>query len=309
MRSGVILILLSMSLTPLGDGLSKHLGETQSPFLIVFLRYLTAGVLAWLVARATGTRVELPRADRNGMLVRSFLVIGAMTLLIMALACVSLASAVGGFLVAPIAAMLISVLWFGERLTISRLVGALISFGGALLILRPGAGFEPGILLALAGGLMLGGFLALTRATRCALHPVSVLAIQCLLGSVLLLPFAVPHFGDFRAELLVPVLGLGLVTAATHFLTVAAYQRADSAQLAPFFYFNLVAAIFVGVIWFGELPGPVVALGLLCIVAGGLISLISPAFVKAALAEFQAWRTRKFETGPNSARRNLVGNG
>ncbi len=276
MQSGVFLILLSMSLTPLGDALSKHLGDTQSPLFIVFLRYFVAGLIALSLARATGADLSVPRAARAGLVLRTALVIGAMTLLIIALSMVPLASAVGGFLIAPIVATLISVLFHGERLTLPRLAGSVISFLGALMILRPDAGLEAGIVFALSGGVLLGAFLALTRVAQDRSNPISALAIQCLLGSAMLMPFALPQIGSISVALIWPAIGLGLVTAATHFLTVAAYQRSEVARLAPFFYFNLVAAIIVGLVWFGEVPGLIALFGLAGIVLGGLISLITP---------------------------------
>ncbi|NOX39513.1 MAG: DMT family transporter [Alphaproteobacteria bacterium] len=279
MQSGVFLILLSVSLTPLGDGLSKYLGQTQSPFFIVFLRYFVAGVIAVIAARATGTPLEFPRRGRGGLLVRTALVMAAMTLLIVALTLIPLAHAVGGFLIAPIVAMLISVSFYGEKLTLARLFGAVISLLGAVLILLPGAELEVGMLIALTGGMLLGAFLALTRQAKNQLNAMSTLTVQCLMGSVMLLPLAASGMAHFHASLIWPALGLGGVTAATHLLTVLAYQRADSARLAPFFYFNLVAAIVVGLVWFNEIPSRAAILGLSAIIFGGLVSLIrSPNF-------------------------------
>ncbi len=280
MQNGVLLILLSMSLTPLGDALSKYLGATQSPFVIVFLRYFTAGLIALILARICGAKVELPRAGRVGMVIRTALVMGAMTCLIVALSMIPLANAVGGFLIAPIVAMLMSVFIHHEALTFPRIIGAFGSFFGALLILRPDAGLAPGMLFALGGGLLLGGFLALSRYAPPAGHPISALAVQCLLGSGMILPFALPSFSGVQTAqiptLFPAVVGLGLVTAATHFLTVAAYQRAEAARLAPFFYFNLVVAVVVGIFWFGEMPTTATLSGLTFIVFGGLFSLLPP---------------------------------
>lgn len=274
MKSGVFLILLSMSLTPFGDALSKELSGTQSPLFIVFLRYLVAGLMALLLARLSRQKIYLPAPhERAGVMMRTALVIGAMSLLIVALSLVPLASAVGGFLIAPIVATLISVMFFGERLTTLRVLGSAISFCGALLILRPDADFQPGMLFALAGGVMLGAFLVTTRASPTGGNPVSALAVQCLLGALILAPFALPEIGGLTFGLLLPVLGLGFVTGATHFLTVAAYQRAEAAKLAPFFYFNLVAAVIVGVLWFHEIPGLFTLVGLGAIVLGGSAAL------------------------------------
>ena len=46
-----------------------------------------------------------------------------------------------------------------------------------------------------------------------------------------------------------------MISAACHFLTVAAYQRADATLLAPFLYFNLLTAMAAGFLWFGETLG------------------------------------------------------
>jgi len=282
MQSGVFLIIVSMSLTPFGDALSKYLGDTQSPMFIVFLRYFVAGLIALVLARATGAPVSLPRRGRAGFVARTALVMGAMAFLIVALTMIPLATAVGGFLIAPIIATLISVIVYHEALTLPRIVGAGASFLGALLILRPNGALDLGIIFALTGGLLLGGFLALSRAARVTMTPVSALAVQCLMGSAMLFPFAVWQMGTLNMALIAPALGLGGITAATHFLTVAAYQRTEAAKLAPFFYFNLVAAVIVGLIWFHEVPGGLTLGGLGLIGAGGLLNLIEPRWMSAA---------------------------
>lgn len=290
MKSGVFLILLSVSLTPFGDALSKQLGQTQSPFIIVFLRYFTAGLIAMALARAQGIVVSFPERDRAGIILRTALVIGAMTFLIISLSMIPLANAVGGFLIAPIVATMISVVFHGEKLTLPRLAGSLISFLGALLILQPGASLDTGMLLALAGGGLLGAFLAAARGTGGGQHPVSALAVQCLLGSAMLLPMALPAIGSMSLAILTPALLLGSITAATHFLTVAAYQRSEAARLAPFFYFNLVAALIVGLIWFREIPGWPALAGLGCIVIGGLVSLLRAAPIRGYFGSFRRGR-------------------
>jgi drug/metabolite transporter (DMT)-like permease len=53
---------------------------------------------------------------------------------------------------------------------------------------------------------------------------------------------------------------------------------------APCFYFNLVPAVAVGFVWFGETPTAMTPCGLSFIAFGGLISLLSPARVKKLLS-------------------------
>lgn len=272
LRSGIFLILLSMSLTPLGDAISKHLASVQPPVEIVFLRYLAAGLIGLCLILLRGRGVHLRRQQFGGLILRTFCVMAAMSLLAMAL--VPLAVAVGGFLIAPLVAVLISVVLYRERLTVPRATGAAFSFLGALAILRPEAGISPGVLAALGGGGMLGAFLALTRGAGAMPDALAALTVQCLLGAFLVAPIAIFGGLDFTLVPVLPALGLGLVTAATHFLTVAAYQRAEAGLLAPFFYFSLVAALAIGLVWFEEFPDGQALVGLGAILTGGLISLV-----------------------------------
>lgn len=235
MQSGVLLILLSMALTPLGDGLSKHLGDTQSPLFIVFIRYFVAGILALLIARFKHEPIRIVQNELPGLAFRTGLVVGAMTCLIVALSLTQLANAVGSFLTAPIVATGLAGLFFKEKLSPVKVAGSLFSLLGAFLILKPTGQFDPGIAVALAGGFLLGGFLAITAALNPTDSPISALAKQCLLGSAMLLPLALWAGCDLFLSLVLPALGLGSVTAATHFLTVAAYQRSEAGVLAPFF--------------------------------------------------------------------------
>ena len=77
--------------------------------------------------------------------------------------------------------------------------------------------------------------------------------------------------------LLAGALALGAISAVCHFLTVAAYQRADATVLAPFLYFNLLTAMTVGFLFFGETLGWTSIAGLLAIAGGGLVTLLNPA--------------------------------
>ena len=157
--------------------------------------------------------------------------------------------------------------------------------------MRPEAGFEPGALLALAGGALLGGYLAATRGARDPADPLSTLAVQSLLGTALIAAFALA--GGLPAPspaLAGGALALGAISAVCHGLTVAAYRRAEATALAPFLYFNLLTATAAGFLWFGETPGPGTLAGLTAIALGGTITLIRS---KRPPAEGPASRDRR----------------
>lgn len=278
MNPGVIFLVMAMLLTPMVDGVAKTLSADYSPMTIAFVRYLSAGLIAVAVARLSGRRIAVARDDRLGQVARTALIMAAMTALIAALGTVPMAKAVGGFLIAPIVSGLLGILVWREAPTLPRLAGSGLSFCGAAILMRPEAGLEAGSLFALAGGALLGTYLAATRGARSQTDALSTLAVQSLLGSAMIAPFALAGgLPALTPALLGGALALGAISALCHFLTVAAYQRADAAQLAPFLYFNLLTAMAAGFFWFGETVSPLGLVGLCAITLGGLTTLIDPA--------------------------------
>jgi drug/metabolite transporter (DMT)-like permease len=277
MNAGVIFLILAMLLTPAVDGVAKTLSADYSPMMVAFVRYLSAGLIAVAVARLGGRKIEVPRDDRLGQVARTALIMGAMTALITALGMVPMAKAVGGFLIAPIVSGLLGILVWREAPTLPRIAGSALSCFGAAILMRPEAGIELGSVFALVGGALLGTYLAATRGARSQTDALSTLAFQSLLGSGMLAPFALAGgLPVLTPALLVSAAALGGISAACHFLTVAAYQRVDAAQLAPFLYFNLITAMVVGFVWFGETVSGIAMLGLVAIALGGLTTLIDP---------------------------------
>jgi drug/metabolite transporter (DMT)-like permease len=277
MRAGVGLLILAMLMTPAADGVAKSLAADHPPIAIAFVRYLCAGLVALAAARVVGRRIAVPPGDRLGQVARTALLVGAMTALIAALGLVPMAKAVGGSLIAPVVSGLLGIAVWREPPTASRLAGAAVSFAGAAMLIRPQAGLEPGCLLALLGGALLGAYLAATRAARAPTDALSTLAVQSLLGAAMLAPFALAGGPPAPGAALVGgALALGGISAACHFLTVAAYRRADASVLAPFLYFNLLTATAVGYVCFGESVGGANVAALSAIACGGLIALVEP---------------------------------
>jgi drug/metabolite transporter (DMT)-like permease len=271
---GIGFLVLAMLLTPAADAVAKGMSAELGPTAIAFVRYLAAGLIALAVAGGTRRGIVVPAGDRLGLVLRTGLIMAAMTALIAALGMVPMAQAAGGFLIAPVVSGALGMLVWGERPTPPRLAGFGISAAGAALLLRPETGFEPGALLALLGGALLGAYLAATRGARDSADALSTLAVQSLLGAGLLAPFALA--GGLPAPtpaLALAALALGAISAACHGLTVAAYRRADATALAPFLYFNLLTATAVGFLCFGETLAWSSVLGLGAIAGGGLLAL------------------------------------
>jgi drug/metabolite transporter (DMT)-like permease len=300
---GVALLLAAMTVVPFVDAVAKHLSDGQSPFFVSFSRYFAAGCVALAIAAFLRRPIALPRKDWRGQLGRTALLMGAMTLLITALSQIPMADALGAFFISPVVSTILAIVVLKEEASIPRVGGAALGFGGAILIVRPEGSMETGALLALGAGFLFGCYLTATRRAADTGDDLSTLAIQCLLGSAMLAPFA--FWGgapliDWSAVL--QIAAMGALSATCHFLTIFAFRFADATTLSPFMYFNMLTAGVVGYVLFGETPTPETLTGMAVIAAGGMMIALqgSARFNRGAdaAARFIDARRKKAPLGP-----------
>ena len=79
--------------------------------------------------------------------------------------------------------------------------------------------------------------------------------------------------------------GAGVIAAVGHYLLITAHHMATAAQLAPYGYAEIVAAIFFGLVVFDNWPTPIVWLGILVIVASGIVVTWSNARLETARSD------------------------
>jgi drug/metabolite transporter (DMT)-like permease len=183
---------------------------------------------------------------------------------------IPMATALSAYFVGPILAVMLAFLLLGEKLTVWKGLSLALGFAGALVILQPGAAIDPGLPLAFASGLVFAGYLIATRQARDS-DPVRTLAFQCVVGALLLTPQAIYSWSTPEPGLLIVFAGMGLFSALSHGLSIAAFRLADASTLAPLVYLELVGATLIGYLVFGDIPGPSTVIGAALIVAGGLL--------------------------------------
>ena len=269
---GVALLLAAMTVVPFVDAVAKRLSDGQSPFFVSFSRYFAAGCVAVAIAILLRRPIAVPKGDWAGQIARTALLMGAMTLLITALSQVPMADALGAFFISPVVSTILAIVVLKERASIPRVAGAALGFGGAIMIVRPEGAMAPGALLALGAGVLFGCYLTATRRAAASGCDLSTLAVQCLMGSAMLAPFA---FWDGAPSVdrtaVAQIAAMGALSAACHFLTIFAFRFADATTLSPFMYFNLLTAAAVGYILFGETPSFDTLLGMSVIAVGGVL--------------------------------------
>ena len=272
-RAAAILV-LGMSLIPLSDSFGKILVERHgvAPVFVAFARFALGAVLLFPFVPRGQIRPGIYRDWR--IWGRAGLIVCSVVSIQTALRTEPVANVFGAFFVGPIFSYVLSVVFLGERVTQVRTLLLVAGFAGVLLIVRPGFGMTPGLLFALLAGLFYGTFLTASRWLADRAPPRGLMLSQLLLGALMLLPFGLatwPALGG-AGWLLVLLTAVGSMSG--NLLLVFAYGMAPATRLAPFIYFQLVAATAYGLAIFGDFPDALTLAGLVLLIASGLASLM-----------------------------------
>jgi drug/metabolite transporter (DMT)-like permease len=268
---GALTMVAALAILPGMDAIAKLLSGHLPVLEIVWARHVVYALLLLPAAiRRHGLALCRPRRPLWQLLRGGLMALSAM-MFFSAVARIPLADAMSVFFVYPLLILAVSSLIMGEAIGWQRWLLVLLGFIGATLVVRPSIhGISPGVLFALASGTAYGTALIVTR--KLASHDPGLMTatISAVLGAIafsLIVPFVwrAPDPQDWSLMAL-----MGLIAAVGHFLIIAAHRMATASQLAPYGYTEIVAAIMFGFIVFGDLPHPIVWLGIAIIVASGI---------------------------------------
>lgn len=270
---GITLMAAAMLTIPLVDGIAKYLSAGYSPLFIAWVRYAVASAMVLPVAAIMRGRDIFPAKRRTPHVLRTVFLVTAMTLYFLSIASIPLATAVSAYFVGPIIAVALAAIVLKERVTPVKIASLVLGFAGAIIILRPGSTFEPGILLALGAGLFFALYLIATRQASTASDPIKTLAFQCVAGTILLTPQALLTWSTPVWDAVPFFVGVGALSAISHFLSIAAFRFADASTLSPLVYLELIGAAAIGYLVFGDIPQGATIGGAALIVIAGLLLL------------------------------------
>jgi drug/metabolite transporter (DMT)-like permease len=268
---GIALMVAAMLVIPLVDGAAKFLSQSSSPLFISWARYAVAAVFLVPIAMLRFGRHIMPSSDLGAHLLRTLFLLAAMTMYFVAISFTDLAIAASAYFCAPGVATLIAVFVYGERLNSTKAFALLLGFGGVLLVVRPGLQWETGSLLGLGAGIFFAFYLVATRVASRTSDPLKTLVFQTLVGMLVLLPQAVWTWALPARETWLFFAALGGLSLVSHFLAIQAFRFAQTSTLAPLVYVELLGVIAVGIVFFDEMPPPIVWIGASIIILAGLL--------------------------------------
>lgn len=269
-RLAVVIMLTALCLAAFGGALMKILTESLSPPLVSWFRFAIYGLLLVPIAmwragpgcfRPTRPLVQVGRG---------LMLAAGNTAFMYGVRHVDYANAIAILYVYPFIMIALSALVLGERVSGSAWIGVVGGFSGVLLVVRPDmSGLDPSAMFILFTGTMVALQMLFNRKLGVLSDPVVVSmwgALAATGGLTVMLPFVwhVPAPEELRLILL-----LSVITALSQTLMITAMSMASADRIAPFTYFEIIAAILIGLAMFGTLPDVLAWVGMALIITSG----------------------------------------
>lgn len=270
---GIGLMMLAASSFACIDATAKYLSAQYAVPGIVWVRYV---IQVLLMVAVLGPRLGsglVRTANLKLQLIRGLVLTGSSLIFVTALSLMPLAEAISITFMSPLIIAVLSGPLLHERVERRTWLALAGGFAGVLLIIRPGGGLFTWVaLLPLGNAFLMASYQMMTRRLAGRDAPLTTLLYPALVGS-LLVPVVFPDALLLpRAPLDIALfVALGVMGGVGHFLLIRAHDYAPPAVLGPFIYAQLVTALFLGWLVFGQLPDAVSLAGILAISASGLL--------------------------------------
>jgi drug/metabolite transporter (DMT)-like permease len=182
--------------------------------------------------------------------------------------------------VEPFILLILGSFIFGDQVGPRRIAACAVGFFGALLVIQPSIQvFGLVALWPLGTAFAFAFYMLVTRAISAWMHPVAMQVHTSWTGIVLCLPvmFWADGTGIASLDPIWPdglnwlwLFGVGFWAAVSHMAMTYALKYAPSATLAPLHYSEIVVAVILGYLIFGDFPNLLTWAGIAIIVASGL---------------------------------------
>ncbi|RKF22045.1 DMT family transporter [Altericroceibacterium spongiae] len=280
-RAGLLYVLAGFSLLAVGDAIIKGMAGMWPPTAMAATRYALAaiGMSAVLVHREGWNAIlHMPRPGMQwlrggGVAVGSIAIFAAVWVM-------PLGEAITITFTQPMLTALLAALCLGERLRKPAIIATLVAFTGVVIVLRPNfLVLGMAALLPLASALGMAVLITTNRATAGAAGTfamqvyLSITASVLLIGATLIghfsgLPALHMHWPAWHVFARCAFIACSATTA--HLFIYLGTTRAGAAAVAPMTYGQLLTAVLLGWIFFGDVPDALSLLGATLIVGAGL---------------------------------------
>ncbi len=276
MLKGILLALLSFAMFSCGDATIKALGGRLPVFEIGFFSTAFSCLSLPFVRLPHERWRDIFRMKRPRLvLLRGAAGVMSVFCSVFAFTRLPLAEVYSLIFLLPLLVTILSIPILGETVGWRRGLAIVVGFMGVLLVVRPGfRELVPAHLVALANafcGAVSVLILRIIGGTEKRITLLGVVFAATLLfnGALMLFDFRTPAPGDVLL-----LAASGLCGAAGNILLIAAIQAAPANRIAPVQYSQIVWAVILGAIFFGEVPDAIAFGGIALVTFAGLFTLV-----------------------------------
>ena len=279
-RAGLLYALVGFCTLSIGDAIIKGMaGQWPAPAMAA-TRYVAGTILLTvLLARSEGfAALRLPRDPLQWL--RGVAISISAVGMFLAVWLMPLAEATTIVFTQPIITAVLAMVFLGERARLSTWLATLVAFGGVFLVLQPS--FETAGWGALLPLISATGMAVTIIANRKVTGRASVLAMQYYMSVTamifLLAATTAAHFTgieNFRMHwphwsVIARCAFIGMTATLAQWLIFMGTVRAGAGTVAPMTYGQLLMAVVLGLVFFGDRPGLAALAGAAVIIGAGL---------------------------------------
>lgn len=232
--------------------LVKHMGSRVPPAEAAFLRYLLG--LVFLLPMLKDLR-EAHLTPRQWKLfgMRGIFHAGAVILWFYAMTRIPIAEVTAMNYLSPVYVTIGAAIFLGEKLAMRRIVAILIALFGAAIILRPGfREVSSGHLAMLVTAIVFAGSYLTAKIMAGEVKPTVVVAMLSIFVPIGLAPFAIAVWVTPSLNDLMLLFCVASFATAGHYTMTLAFAAAPVTVTQPITFLQLVWAVLLGAIVFGE---------------------------------------------------------
>ncbi len=247
--------------------LVKILGTRLPAPQTAFLRY-AFGLVLVLPALKAVLAAKITRKQLGILSVRGAVHTGGVILWFFAMARIPIADVTAMNYVSPVYVTIAAALFLGEKLAFRRIIAVSLGLVGALIILRPGfRELNPGHIAMIFVPMSFGASYILAKRASNELSPTVIVTMLTVVVSIGLAPIAYPVWITPTAYEMAILAGVAVLATLAHYAMSLAFQAAPVSVTQPVTFLQLVWAVLLGSLVFGEAIDPFVVLGGAIIVA------------------------------------------
>ncbi|WP_238382507.1 DMT family transporter [Tabrizicola thermarum] len=278
---GVVLMLAFCVIAPMLDVSAKLAAEAGMPVgQVTAARFVVQTALMLPVVLVLRLPLGLDARALGYTTLRALFLLVSTFAFVSAIAFIPIADALAIVFVEPFILLILGSFLFGDQVGPRRIAACAVGFVGAMFVIQPSlAAFGPVALWPLATAFLFAFYMLVTRAISAWMHPVTMQFHTSWTGLLLCLPVMLLADGS-GISALDPIrptgwtwlwlFGVGFWAAVSHMCMTYALKFAPSATLAPLHYVEIVTAVILGYVIFGDFPNRLTWIGIAIIVASGL---------------------------------------